>query len=75
MTAAGAEIQAHGMTDSTSSYRGYQEALKTALDLVRRDRQGLGEQARQIMVHIFHRLGEEHDLTSDYRRKLSAALS
>jgi putative thioredoxin len=52
----------------------YEEALKAALDLVRRDRQGAGEAARQIMVHVFHRLGEEHDLTSEYRRKLSAAL-
>lgn len=32
MTAAAAEIQAHGLTDSSSPYRGYQEALKTALD-------------------------------------------
>jgi hypothetical protein len=32
MTAAAGEIQAHGMTDSTSPYRSYQEALKNALD-------------------------------------------
>ena len=32
MTAAAAEIQAHGKTDSSSPYRGYQEALKTALE-------------------------------------------
>jgi putative thioredoxin len=53
----------------------FEEALKIALNLVRRDRQGIGETARQMMVQIFHRLGEEHDLTSDYQRKLSAALS
>jgi putative thioredoxin len=50
------------------------EALEAALDLVRRDRQGVGEQARKVMLHLFHRLGEEHDLTNEYRRKLSAAL-
>jgi putative thioredoxin len=52
----------------------YAEALEAALDLVRCDRQGLGEEARKVMLHVFHRLGEEHDLTSEYRRKLSAAL-
>jgi len=32
MAAAAGEIQAHGMTDSTSPYRSYQDALKNALD-------------------------------------------
>jgi putative thioredoxin len=52
----------------------YEQALKAALEVVRRDRQGAGEAARRVMVHLFRRLGEEHDLTSEYRRKLSAAL-
>ncbi len=52
----------------------HEEALKAALEVVRRERGTAGEQARQIMVHLFHRLGEEHDLTSEYRRKLSTAL-
>lgn len=52
----------------------FEPALAAALAVVRRDRAAAGESARQIMVHVFRRLGEEHDLTSEYRRKLSAAL-
>ena len=52
----------------------YEEALDACLNLVRRDRQGLGEPAREIMLCIFRHLGHESDLTTDYRRKLSSAL-
>lgn len=52
----------------------YEEALDACLNLVRCDRQGLGEPAREIMLCIFRHLGHESDLTADYRRKLSSAL-
>jgi putative thioredoxin len=52
----------------------YTEALETCLGLVQRDKRGLGEPARQTMVHIFHLLGPDDDVAATYRRKLSAAL-
>ena len=52
----------------------YQEALDIALELVRKDRQGVGEKARQLMVEIFHVLTSDSELVSEYRRKLSTAL-
>jgi putative thioredoxin len=52
----------------------YEEALQTCLHLVQADRKASGEQAREIMVHIFRALGPDSDLVSTYRRKLSQAL-
>ncbi|MDA7980071.1 MAG: thioredoxin [Pirellulales bacterium] len=52
----------------------HEDALKTALAIVERDRQGSGEQAKEAMVTMFRVLGEQNDLTSTYRRQLSMAL-
>ena len=52
----------------------YQEALELALSLVQADRKKYGEQARKIMVDIFHLLPDDSELASEYRRKLSTAL-
>ena len=50
------------------------EAMEICLRLIRRDRHGLGEPARELMVHIFHLLGPESELAGDYRRKLTMVL-
>ena len=52
----------------------YQEAMDVALALIGRDRQRMGEPARELMVQIFHLLGPESELAGDYRRKLAMAL-
>ena len=54
--------------------RQYEEGLELCLELVQADRKGLGEQARQAMVDVFHLLGRESELTTTYQRRLSAAL-
>jgi putative thioredoxin len=52
----------------------YEAAMETCLRLVERDRRGLGEKARELMVHLFHLLGTDDELVSQYRRKLAMAL-
>jgi putative thioredoxin len=52
----------------------YEESLETCLRVVQKDRRGMGEPARELMVHLFHVLGPESDLASAYRRKLALAL-
>jgi len=52
----------------------YQEALDHCLWLVERDKQGVGDQARQLMIDIFRVLPEDSQLTPDYRRKLASLL-
>jgi putative thioredoxin len=52
----------------------HEEAMEICLRLIRKDRHGLGEPARELMVHIFHLLGPESELAGDYRRKLTMAL-
>ncbi len=50
------------------------EAMDLCLAIIQRDRRGLGEKARELMVHLFHLLGPDNELTSTYRRKLAWAL-
>jgi putative thioredoxin len=52
----------------------YQEALDICLDLVERDRHGVGERARQVMVDIFRVLPHDSELVPEYRRKLAMLL-
>jgi len=52
----------------------HQEAMDICLRLIPKDRAGIGEQARQLMVRIFHLLGPQSELAGDYRRKLTMAL-
>ncbi|GIW86468.1 MAG: co-chaperone YbbN [Isosphaeraceae bacterium] len=49
------------------------EALELALDLVERDRKGVGEDARKLMLAVFQVLGDS-DLAREYRRKLAFLL-
>lgn len=50
------------------------EALEICLDLVERDRKGVGEGARQTMLAIFSLRPPDDPLAVDYRRKLSFVL-
>lgn len=50
------------------------EALEIALDVVRKDRDGVGQEAKDVMVHIFDRLGNGAPLVSEYRKKLATLL-
>jgi putative thioredoxin len=52
----------------------HEEAMEICLRIVQRDRRGAGEQARELMVFLFHLLGPDSELTSAYRRKLALAL-
>jgi putative thioredoxin len=52
----------------------HEEALEIALELVERDRKGVGEEARTLMLNIFQLLPADSGLLSDYRRRLAAAL-
>ncbi len=52
----------------------YADALAICLELVERDRRGVGEKARQTMIAIFQLLPTDSDLTAEYQRQLSMAL-
>lgn len=52
----------------------YQAAFEICLHLVGVDRQNTGEQARALMVNAFRVLGDDSDITREYRRKLSMVL-
>ena len=52
----------------------YEESLATCLALVQKDRKGVGEPARELMLKIFRVLPDDAQLTTEFRRKLSLAL-
>lgn len=51
-----------------------EDALATALDVVRQDRDGAGQDAKAVMVRVFDQLGGGSPLTGEYRRKLTTLL-
>jgi putative thioredoxin len=51
-----------------------EEALELALDLVERDRKGVGEEARKLMLAVFQVLPADSEVVTEYRRKLSLVL-
>jgi putative thioredoxin len=52
----------------------YADALALCLDLVERDRKGVGEKARQTMIAIFQLMPPDSELVAEYQRQLSMAL-
>jgi thioredoxin-like negative regulator of GroEL len=52
----------------------YQEALEICLSLVELDNSDIGNQAKEMMIRIFDKLGNTSELTHLYRRKLASAV-
>ena len=52
----------------------YADALAICLELVERDRKGVGERARQTMIAIFQLLPTGSELVTEYQRQLSMVL-
>lgn len=50
------------------------KALEILLEVVKRDRDGVGQSAKATMVKIFDMLGPASELVGQYRRKLATAL-
>ncbi|MEX0716585.1 MAG: tetratricopeptide repeat protein [Planctomycetaceae bacterium] len=62
------------LAEALAAERKFGEALEICLGVVQRDRDGVGQAAKQTMVRIFDTLGPQSELTSEYRRKLATAL-
>jgi putative thioredoxin len=62
------------LAESLAAAGQFADALALCLELVERDRRGLGERARQTMVAIFRLLPPGHDLVTEYQRQLSLVL-
>ena len=62
------------LAEALAGEQRHQEALQICLSLVERDRHGVGETARQLMLDIFRVLPADSELVREYRRQLSTAL-
>jgi len=61
------------LAEALSAKKEYEAAMETCLSIVERDKKGVGDKAREIMVDIFRVLPDE-DVVREYRRKLSTLL-
>lgn len=62
------------LADALAASRKFQEALEICLQVIQRDRDGVGVQAKDTMLKIFELLGPHSDLVGAYRRKLATLL-
>jgi putative thioredoxin len=62
------------LADALAADHQYAEALQIGLDLVVKDKTGVGQAARETMVKIFQVLGPTSELAQTYRRKLATAM-
>lgn len=61
------------LADALAVSRRHEEALELCLEVIERDKAGLGGEAKDTMVRIFDTLGPSSELTSTYRRRLATA--
>lgn len=61
------------LAEALAASRKYEEALQLGLEIIERDKAGLGPQAKEMMVRIFDTLGPSSELASRYRRRLATA--
>ncbi len=62
------------LADTLAVSRKFEEALDLCLDVIRADRDGLGQEAKTSMLKIFDMIGPTSAIVSTYRRKLATAL-
>jgi putative thioredoxin len=62
------------LAEALAGQQEFEEALELCLKLVERDKEGVGETARQVMVGVFLVLPKDSELTRTYRRRLSSLL-
>jgi putative thioredoxin len=62
------------LADALAVSNRHEEALKILLDIIQKDKTGVGVEAKNTMVRIFDTLGAGSDLVGTYRRKLATAL-
>ncbi len=62
------------LADALAVANRHEEALQILLDIIQKDRAGVGVEAKNTMVRIFDTMGPGSELVSTYRRKLATAL-
>ncbi|MDA0833161.1 MAG: thioredoxin [Planctomycetota bacterium] len=62
------------LADALAVSNKYEEALQICLSVIEQERTGAGDEAKATMIRIFDMLGNQSELTSIYRRRLSTLL-
>jgi len=62
------------LAESLAGAQQFEEALGICLALVEKDRHGVGEASRKLMLEVFRALPDDSELITNYRRKLSMLL-
>ncbi len=62
------------LSDALAVANRHEEALQILLDIIHKDKAGVGVEAKNTMIRIFDTLGAGSELVGTYRRKLATAL-
>jgi putative thioredoxin len=62
------------LSDALAVANRHEEALQLLLDIIHKDKVGVGVEAKNTMIRIFDTLGAGSELVGTYRRKLATAL-
>jgi putative thioredoxin len=62
------------LAESLAGAQHFEEAMQICLMLVEKDRTGVGERSRKLMLEIFLALPDDSELITTYRRKLSMVM-
>lgn len=62
------------LTEALIGAKKYEEALQLGIEVVARDKAGVGVEAKEVLVRLFDKLGAGSELVSEYRRKLATVL-
>lgn len=60
--------------DAQAGQGQHQASMETLLGVIEKQKDGPGEKARERMIELFKVLGDDSELTRDYRRRLSTLL-
>ncbi|VAX42259.1 FIG000875: Thioredoxin domain-containing protein EC-YbbN [hydrothermal vent metagenome] len=62
------------LADALAVANKHREALEKCIELIQKDKSGIGQDAKETMVKIFDMLGPQSQLVSEFRRKLATLL-
>ncbi len=62
------------LAETLAAHKHFEEAMRICLDVIHRDRDGVGQEARASMLKMFDLVGAGSPLVTEYRRKLATAL-
>ncbi len=62
------------LAEALAAGRQFRESLDLCLEVIRRDKQGVGAEAKSAMLSILNLVSDQPEVANEYRRKMASAL-